>query len=222
MAKTRAKRAPPAKAKPAKKVFESDAAPRCRSRILVEVHVAGRVESAAITDLSASGARLVGAPLRVARGTPLEIRYRAFAGAAPRPLRAEYIRATDDGFGAHPEARRRVAGEDVARPRGRGRGPPLDTAGSHRGSAPPPRPERSPIQRNGRSRHPLDCAGPLQASARSEHPERAELIAGRRRETSREERSGARGPGRARARDRAGNEAQSLSPLGRSKLARSK
>ena len=87
-----------AKARPKQKVLASDAAPRCRSRIPVEVHVDGRIERAAIADLSASGARLVGAALRVARGTPLEIRYRAFAGSAPRPLHAEYIRATDDGF----------------------------------------------------------------------------------------------------------------------------
>jgi hypothetical protein len=98
MAKARAKRAPRAKTAAKAKSFDSDAAPRCRSRIPVEVHVAGRVEAATIADLSASGARLVGTPLRVARGTPLEIRYRAFAGSAPKPLRAEYIRATDDGF----------------------------------------------------------------------------------------------------------------------------
>jgi hypothetical protein len=85
-------------AKPAAPAFDSDAAPRCRSRIPVEVHVEGRVERATIADLSASGARLVGAPLRVARGTPLEIRYKAFAGSAPRPLRAEFVRATEDGF----------------------------------------------------------------------------------------------------------------------------
>ena len=110
MAKARAK--PPARAKvthpkgtktgkgakSATPVFDSEAAPRCRSRIPVEVHVAGRIERAAIADLSASGARLVGAPLAVPRGTPLEIRYKAFAGSAPRPLRAEYIRATEDGF----------------------------------------------------------------------------------------------------------------------------
>jgi hypothetical protein len=96
-AKKRAVRKAAAK-KPATKVFDSDAAPRCRSRIPVEVHVGGRIERATIADLSASGARLVGAPLEVARGTPLEIRYRAFAGSAPKPLRAEYIRATEDGF----------------------------------------------------------------------------------------------------------------------------
>jgi len=92
--KRRARPAPRAKTK----AFDPDAAPRCRSRIPVEVHVEGRVQRAAIADLSASGARLVGAALDVARGTPLEIRYRAFAGAAPRPLRAEYVRATEDGF----------------------------------------------------------------------------------------------------------------------------
>ncbi len=92
-----------AKAKPARrtrapKAYDPAAAPRCRSRILVEVHVAGRVERAAIADVSASGARIVGPRLDLAPGTKLEIHYEAVGGAAPRPLRAEFVRGTEDGF----------------------------------------------------------------------------------------------------------------------------
>jgi hypothetical protein len=80
------------------KRFDTEAAPRNRSRILVEVHVAGRVERAAIADLSPSGARIVGPALELAPGTPVEIRYQAVAGIAPKPVHAEYVRATEDGF----------------------------------------------------------------------------------------------------------------------------
>lgn len=90
-------------AKPARrprviKVFDPSSAPRCRSRILVEVHFEGRVERAAIADVSASGARIVGPRLELPLGTPLDIHYAAVGGAAPKPLQAEFVRATDDGF----------------------------------------------------------------------------------------------------------------------------
>lgn len=74
------------------------AAPRCRARIPVEVHYAGRVEHAAIADVSATGARIVGLALALEPGTLLEIRYAAVRGVAPKPFRAEFVRATDDGF----------------------------------------------------------------------------------------------------------------------------
>jgi len=90
--------AKPAPGSPRAKVFDPLAAPRCRSRIPVEVHVAGRVEHAAIADLSPTGARIVGPALALEPGTRLEIRYAAVKGVSPRPLRAEFVRATDDGF----------------------------------------------------------------------------------------------------------------------------
>lgn len=74
------------------------AAPRCRSRILVEIHVAGRVESGAIADVSPSGARIVGPVLALAPGTPVEVRYLAAKGMAPKPVRGEFVRTTEDGF----------------------------------------------------------------------------------------------------------------------------
>lgn len=74
------------------------AAPRCRSRILVEIRVAGRIESGAIADVSPGGARIVGPRLALEPGTPVEIRYLAAKGAAPKPVRGEFVRATEDGF----------------------------------------------------------------------------------------------------------------------------
>jgi hypothetical protein len=62
------------------------------------VLVEGRIERAAIADVSASGARIVGPRLELVPGTPLEIRYAAVGCDAPRPLRAEFVRATADGF----------------------------------------------------------------------------------------------------------------------------
>ena len=88
----------PARAPRRAKRFDSEAAPRNRSRIPVEVHVAGRIERAAIADLSPSGARIVGPMLALEPGTPLEIRYKAVAGVAPKPVHAEFVRATEDGF----------------------------------------------------------------------------------------------------------------------------
>jgi hypothetical protein len=90
-------------AKPARrprvvKAFDPSSAPRCRSRILVEVHVDGRVERGAIADVSASGARIVGPRLDLAPGTPLAIHYETKGGAAPKPLQAEFVRPTEDGF----------------------------------------------------------------------------------------------------------------------------
>jgi hypothetical protein len=79
-------------------VFDSKALPRCRSRILVQVHVAGRVESAAIVDLSPTGARIVGPALALEPGTPVEIHYPAVKGVSPMRLRGEFVRATADGF----------------------------------------------------------------------------------------------------------------------------
>ncbi len=79
-------------------VASTRAAPRCRSRILVDVHVAGRIERAAIADVSPSGARIVGPVLRLEPGTPVEIHYAAAKGVAPKPLRGEFVRTTEDGF----------------------------------------------------------------------------------------------------------------------------
>jgi hypothetical protein len=79
---------------PATKYFDDFAAPRCRSRILVEIEVAGRTERGAIVDMSSTGARIVGISKDLAPGTPLQIRYPS--GIAL--LAAEIVRATEDGF----------------------------------------------------------------------------------------------------------------------------
>src|SRR5262249_24113069 len=76
--------------------LDSTAAPRCRSRIPVEIDVHGRRERGAIADMSASGARIVGVRLNLPPGTPLQIRYAS--GAAPVLLAAEIVRQTADGF----------------------------------------------------------------------------------------------------------------------------
>jgi hypothetical protein len=86
-----ARRAPPAR------VFEP-AAPRCRSRIPVEVECQGRIEHAAIADMSASGARLVGPRLDFPVGTPLAIRYPTSGGVTAPVILAEFVRTTEDGF----------------------------------------------------------------------------------------------------------------------------
>ncbi|HTO56075.1 MAG TPA: PilZ domain-containing protein [Myxococcota bacterium] len=78
------------------KFLDLDAAPRCRSRIPVEIEIAGRRESGAIADMSASGARIVGVKLDMPAGTPLQIRYAS--GTSPVLLSAELVRLTDDGF----------------------------------------------------------------------------------------------------------------------------
>ena len=83
---------------PRANAFNPAALPRCRSRIPVEVHVAGRIERAAIADLSPTGARIVGLALALEPGTPVEIHYPAVKGVSPKPLRAEFVRATVDGF----------------------------------------------------------------------------------------------------------------------------
>jgi len=93
------KRPAPAKPKPGKakaKVIDMTAAPRCRSRIPVEIEVGGRRERGAIADMSASGARIVGIQLKLPRGTPLAIRYGS--ATAPILLAATMVRATADGF----------------------------------------------------------------------------------------------------------------------------
>ncbi|MBM4337735.1 MAG: PilZ domain-containing protein [Deltaproteobacteria bacterium] len=91
--------APKNSAAPNPSGFDSPrAAPRCRSRILVEILVAGRVERGAIADVSPSGARIVGPVLSLAPGTPVEVRYLAAKGIAPKPLRGEFVRTTEDGF----------------------------------------------------------------------------------------------------------------------------
>jgi hypothetical protein len=72
------------------------AAPRCRSRIPVEIDIAGRRERGAIADMSASGARIVGVRTDLPPGTPLEIRYASVS--APVLLSAEIVRLTEDGF----------------------------------------------------------------------------------------------------------------------------
>jgi len=76
--------------------FDDTAAPRCRSRIPVEIDIAGRRERGAIADMSASGARIVGVHTDLPPGTPLEIRYASVS--APVLLSAEIVRLTEDGF----------------------------------------------------------------------------------------------------------------------------
>ena len=76
------------------KTFDDWAAPRCRSRIPVDIQVGGRCERGAIVDMSSSGARIVGVALELAPGTPLEIRYPS----GTTLMSAEVVRATDDGF----------------------------------------------------------------------------------------------------------------------------
>jgi len=83
----------PAIAQPMKP-FDATAAPRCRSRIPIEIEVAGRRERGAIVDLSSTGARIVGIAVNLPPGTPLRIRYAS--GVAP--VSAEVVRATGDGF----------------------------------------------------------------------------------------------------------------------------
>jgi hypothetical protein len=78
------------------KVIDLTAAPRCRSRIPVEVEFAGRVERAAIVDMSSSGARLEGPRLELEPGTPLQIRYPSTSVA----MDAEFVRVTENGFAA--------------------------------------------------------------------------------------------------------------------------
>jgi hypothetical protein len=95
----RKRRAPaPAAPRPAPAILFVDdgAAPRCRSRIPVEIEVGGRLERGAIADMSASGARIVGVPLDLPPGTPLRIRYAS--GSSPMLLAAELVRRTADGF----------------------------------------------------------------------------------------------------------------------------
>ena len=89
------KRAAPVKRKGGK-VMDLTAAPRCRSRIPVEVEVGGRRQRGAIADMSASGARIVGIQLNLPPGTPVAIRYGS--ATAPILLAAEMVRATADGF----------------------------------------------------------------------------------------------------------------------------
>ncbi len=74
--------------------FEDLAAPRCRSRIPIEIEVAGRRERGAIVDMSSTGARIVGIAMKLPPGTPLQLRYAS--GIAP--VAAEIVRATGDGF----------------------------------------------------------------------------------------------------------------------------
>ena len=81
--------------KTAKKI-DITAAPRCRSRIPVEIEAGGRRERGAIADMSASGARIVGVRLDLPPGTPVSIRYGS--ATAPILLAAEMVRATADGF----------------------------------------------------------------------------------------------------------------------------
>jgi PilZ domain-containing protein len=93
----RAKRAQAAGAAQPPAFLDDSAAPRCRSRIPVEIDIAGRREHGAIADMSASGARIVGVKGDgILPGTPLEIRYASVS--APVLLSAEFVRSTDDGF----------------------------------------------------------------------------------------------------------------------------
>lgn len=93
------KRAAPVAPRPAK-VVDLTAAPRCRSRIPIEVEYGGRREHGAIVDFSASGARIVGVRLALEPGTLIAIRYSPNTS----PVTAEFVRVTEDGFAAkiHP------------------------------------------------------------------------------------------------------------------------
>jgi len=91
----RTRRAPKPAQKPVQLVDDM-AAPRCRSRIPVEIDLGGRRERGAIADMSASGARIVGVRTDLPPGTPLEIRYASVS--APVLLSAEIVRLTEDGF----------------------------------------------------------------------------------------------------------------------------
>ena len=79
---------------PPMKIFDESAAPRCRSRIPIEIQVGGRLECGAIVDMSSTGARIVGIALDLPPGTPLQIRYPSGSVLAA----AEVVRATPDGF----------------------------------------------------------------------------------------------------------------------------
>lgn len=92
----RAKRGSARRAAKPDKFIDVGAAPRCRSRIPVEIEIAGRRQRGAIADMSASGARIVGVHTDLPPGTPLEIRYASVA--APVLLSAEIVRLTEDGF----------------------------------------------------------------------------------------------------------------------------
>src|SRR5262245_15706866 len=81
---------------PATRFTDTTAAPRCRSRIPVEIEAGGRREHGAIVDMSASGARIVGVQLDLPPGTPVGIRYGS--GTAPILLSTELVRPTPDGF----------------------------------------------------------------------------------------------------------------------------
>ncbi len=91
----RAKRTAPVTARPSK-VMDLSAAPRCRSRIPVEVEYGGRRQNGAIVDFSASGARIQGVHLDLAPGTTIAIRYSPNTS----PVTAEFVRVTEDGFAA--------------------------------------------------------------------------------------------------------------------------
>jgi PilZ domain-containing protein len=93
------------KRKPAAKKIDTTAAPRCRSRIPVEIEAGGRRERGAIADMSASGARIVGVQLDLPPGTPISIRYGS--ATAPILLSTEMVRATADGFAVKMLNRRR-------------------------------------------------------------------------------------------------------------------
>ena len=70
------------KAMPAQpvKMFDVDAAPRCRSRIPVEIDIDGRIERGAIADMSASGVRIVGPQVTLPAGKLVQIRFGAGDG----------------------------------------------------------------------------------------------------------------------------------------------
>jgi hypothetical protein len=93
------------KGKAAAKTVDMTAAPRCRSRIPVEIEAGGRRERGAIADMSASGARIVGVRLDLPPGTPISIRYGS--ATAPILLSTEMVRATADGFAVKMLNRRR-------------------------------------------------------------------------------------------------------------------
>jgi hypothetical protein len=91
-----ARKRPEIRGRKSAKKIDTDAAPRCRSRIPVEIEAGGRRERGAIADMSASGARIVGVRLDLPPGTPVSIRYGS--ATAPILLATELVRATADGF----------------------------------------------------------------------------------------------------------------------------
>jgi hypothetical protein len=100
-----ARKRPEIRKRKPEKTVDTTAAPRCRSRIPVEIEAGGRRERGAIADMSASGARIVGVQLDLPPGTPISLRYGS--ATAPILLSTEMVRPTADGFAVKMLNRRR-------------------------------------------------------------------------------------------------------------------